>query len=245
MTTSRSRGGCDLATSRGRELRRCAVGAGARICRRGSGRARGDISGLAPRRSSARLGCRFGHRIPSHNRYCSDGAHSPILGRAPTHPSLPQTLTAQLQCAGFVDVNLEGHAFATTAFESDTYGGFLVSFIAQFVVGRDGISKDEATAWGGEQRESAQRTTSSSRASSSASPRPAPTSNRLTPPSQGLLRSWETSSLVPLRSEQESPIRSTPRGFRRSGAAQESNLTTDGLHRPAGFEDRGDLASLS
>ena len=73
------------------------------------------------------------------------------------HPSLPQTLTAQLQCAGFVDVDLEGHAFATTAFEPDTYGGFLVSFVAQFVVGRDGISEDEANAWRDEQRELAQR----------------------------------------------------------------------------------------
>ena len=58
---------------------------------------------------------------------------------------------------GVCRVNLEGHAFATTAFESDTYGGFLVSFVAQFVVGRDGISADEANAWRDEQRELAQR----------------------------------------------------------------------------------------
>ena len=74
-----------------------------------------------------------------------------------THPSLPQTLTAQLQATGFDDVKLEGHTFATNELDPDTYGGFLVPFIAQFVVGRDGISKDEANAWEAEQRELAER----------------------------------------------------------------------------------------
>ena len=73
------------------------------------------------------------------------------------HPTLPQTLTAQLQGAGFDDVKLEGHTFATNEFDPDTYGGFLVPFIAQFVVGRDGISTDDAEAWEAEQRELAQR----------------------------------------------------------------------------------------
>jgi arsenite methyltransferase len=73
------------------------------------------------------------------------------------HPSLPQTLTAQLRAAGFDDVKLEGHTFATNEFDPDTYGGFLVPFIAQFVTGRDGISEAEANAWEAEQRELAQR----------------------------------------------------------------------------------------
>ena len=73
------------------------------------------------------------------------------------HPSLPQTLTTQLQAAGFDDVKLEGHTFATNEFDPETYGGFLVPFIAQFVVGRDGISKDEANAWEAEQWELAHR----------------------------------------------------------------------------------------
>jgi arsenite methyltransferase len=73
------------------------------------------------------------------------------------HPALPQTLTAQLQAAGFDDVKLEGHSFATNEFSPDTYGGFLVPFIAQFVVGRDGVSEDEARGWEAEQRELAQR----------------------------------------------------------------------------------------
>ena len=86
MTTSRSRGGCDLATSRERELRRRAVGAGARICRRGSGRARGDASGLARRRSSGRLGCRLGHRIPPHNRPSSPHHSHPLSSTLHTLP---------------------------------------------------------------------------------------------------------------------------------------------------------------
>jgi ubiquinone/menaquinone biosynthesis C-methylase UbiE len=72
------------------------------------------------------------------------------------HPSLPQVLTAQLHAAGFDDVKLEGHTFATNEFDPDTYGGFIVSFIAQFVVGRGGISDDEASAWLAEQRALAQ-----------------------------------------------------------------------------------------
>ena len=71
------------------------------------------------------------------------------------HPSLPQTLTAQLRGAGFDDVELEGHTFAANEFDPDTFGGFLVPFIARFVAGRDGISKDEANAWESEQREMA------------------------------------------------------------------------------------------
>ncbi len=73
------------------------------------------------------------------------------------HPSLPQTLTSQLQAAGFEDVKLEGHAFATNELDPDTYGGFMVPFIADFVAGRDGISDDEAHAWESEQRELARR----------------------------------------------------------------------------------------
>ena len=73
------------------------------------------------------------------------------------HTSLPKTLTASLRAAGFDDVKLEGHAFATNKLDPETYGGFLVPFIAQFVVGRDGISEDEANAWEAEQRELARR----------------------------------------------------------------------------------------
>ena len=73
------------------------------------------------------------------------------------HPSLPHTLTAQLRAAGFDQVQLACHAFATNELDPDTYGAFFVPFIAQFVVGREGITQDEASAWEAEQRELAER----------------------------------------------------------------------------------------
>jgi arsenite methyltransferase len=73
------------------------------------------------------------------------------------HPSLPQTLTSQLRSAGFDDVGLEAHTFATNKFDPETYGGFLVPFIANFVADRDEISEDDVKAWETEQRELAER----------------------------------------------------------------------------------------
>src|SRR5215207_6907395 len=61
------------------------------------------------------------------------------------HPSLPRTLTARLNRAGFEDVRMEAHPFATNELLLDTYGGFLVPFVAQFV------GTEEATAWAEEQ----------------------------------------------------------------------------------------------
>jgi arsenite methyltransferase len=72
------------------------------------------------------------------------------------HRSLPQTLTAQLKAAGFEDVRVEGHTFATNELDPESYGGFLVPFIANFVGDRE-ISREEAQAWEAEQRELAQR----------------------------------------------------------------------------------------
>jgi ubiquinone/menaquinone biosynthesis C-methylase UbiE len=72
------------------------------------------------------------------------------------HRSLPQTLTAQLKAAGFEDVRVEGHTFATNELDPESYGGFLVPFIANFVADRE-ISREEAQAWEAEQRELAQR----------------------------------------------------------------------------------------
>ena len=68
------------------------------------------------------------------------------------HPSLPQTLTAQLVSAGFDDVGLEAHPFATNKFDPETYGGFLVPFIANFVADRGEVGEDEVKAWEAEQR---------------------------------------------------------------------------------------------
>jgi len=70
-----------------------------------------------------------------------------------THPSLPRTLAAQLRNAGFQDVQMDAHAFATTELIPDTYGGSLLPLLEQYVAGQGGMSQQEAKAWAGEQRE--------------------------------------------------------------------------------------------
>jgi arsenite methyltransferase len=62
------------------------------------------------------------------------------------HPSLPRTLTARMRAAGFEDVRMEAHPFATNELSPEAYGGFLVPFVEQFV------GTAEATAWADEQR---------------------------------------------------------------------------------------------
>jgi arsenite methyltransferase len=70
-----------------------------------------------------------------------------------THPSLPQTFAAQLRNAGFEDVRMDAHAFATTEFIHDAYGGSLVPLLEQYVAEQGGVSQEEAKAWADEQRE--------------------------------------------------------------------------------------------
>jgi arsenite methyltransferase len=62
-------------------------------------------------------------------------------------PVLPRTLSAQMRAAGFADVELQGHAFATDDVTEDTYAGALVPLMAGFV------GTDEAREWMEEQRE--------------------------------------------------------------------------------------------
>jgi arsenite methyltransferase len=70
-----------------------------------------------------------------------------------THPSLPWTLAAQLRDAGFEDVRMDAHAFATTELIADAYGGSLVPLLEQYVAEQGGLSQEEAKAWADEQRE--------------------------------------------------------------------------------------------
>jgi arsenite methyltransferase len=70
-----------------------------------------------------------------------------------THPSLPRTLAPQLLNAGFEDVRMDAHAFATAELTPDAYGGSLVSLLEQYVTSQGGISQQEAQAWADEQRE--------------------------------------------------------------------------------------------
>jgi arsenite methyltransferase len=70
-----------------------------------------------------------------------------------THPSLPRTLAAQLRDAGFADVRMDAHAFATAELVADAYGGSLVPLLEQYVAEQGGMSQQEAKAWANEQRE--------------------------------------------------------------------------------------------
>jgi arsenite methyltransferase len=65
------------------------------------------------------------------------------------HPSLPQTLSASLRAAGFEDVRMEGHAFATDELTPESYGGSLLSVIERYVAGQ---GAKEVEAWAEEQR---------------------------------------------------------------------------------------------
>ena len=67
------------------------------------------------------------------------------------HRSLPTTLARSLREAGFVDISLEGHSFATGEFTPDAYGAALVGVIDNYLAGLDDFADDERRAWTEEQ----------------------------------------------------------------------------------------------
>jgi ubiquinone/menaquinone biosynthesis C-methylase UbiE len=69
------------------------------------------------------------------------------------HASLPRMLSSQLRDAGFENVRMEAHAFATNELIPDAYGGSLVSMLKSYVVDQGGMSHEDAEAWRDEQRE--------------------------------------------------------------------------------------------
>ena len=69
------------------------------------------------------------------------------------HASLPRSLAPQLRAAGFEDVRAEGHVFATTDLDPESYGGAATPLIAGYAAGQDEIGQDEVKAWEAEQRE--------------------------------------------------------------------------------------------
>ena len=73
------------------------------------------------------------------------------------HRSLPRTLASRLRAAGFEDVEMTAHPFATAEFDADSYGPALTPFIGAFVAGRQGIREEEAEAWVAGQRELGER----------------------------------------------------------------------------------------
>lgn len=66
-------------------------------------------------------------------------------------PILPRTLAPRLRAAGFEEVRMEGHVFATAELTNEAYGGSLLGVIEPFVA-QCGL-EDDARAWAAEQRE--------------------------------------------------------------------------------------------
>jgi arsenite methyltransferase len=69
-----------------------------------------------------------------------------------THRSLPRTLAPRLRAAGFANVRMEGHLFATADFDPETYGTATVSVMGAFVAGRENVGEADAARWVAEQR---------------------------------------------------------------------------------------------
>ncbi|HWS46589.1 MAG TPA: methyltransferase domain-containing protein [Acidimicrobiia bacterium] len=73
------------------------------------------------------------------------------------HPSLPRTLASRMRSAGFDGITSQGHVFASTAFDPETYGVAMIPLIADFVSGRESITAEEAAAWSADQEDLGQR----------------------------------------------------------------------------------------
>jgi ubiquinone/menaquinone biosynthesis C-methylase UbiE len=69
------------------------------------------------------------------------------------HPSLPRTLARAMRAAGFEQVQMQAHAFATIDFDADMFAVAMIPMIAGFAAGRGGVSDDDADKWAAEQRE--------------------------------------------------------------------------------------------
>ena len=67
------------------------------------------------------------------------------------HRSLPQSLARSLREAGFEDVALTGHAFASAELTPDAYGGSLVTVVATYLAGLDDFPREVGEAWANEQ----------------------------------------------------------------------------------------------
>jgi hypothetical protein len=62
-----------------------------------------------------------------------------------------------MRAAGFENVGMQGHVFATADFDAETYGAATVSVIGAFVAGRESVGERDATRWVAEQRELGRR----------------------------------------------------------------------------------------
>ena len=64
-----------------------------------------------------------------------------------THPSLPLTLAPRMRAAGFEDVTMEAHAFASAELSGDAYGSALLPLMKDYVAGVERIGEETARAW--------------------------------------------------------------------------------------------------
>jgi arsenite methyltransferase len=71
------------------------------------------------------------------------------------HRTLPRKLAPAMRAAGFEDVAMEAHAFATAEFDPQTFGTAIIPVIQGFVADR--LGADETAAWAAEQRELGER----------------------------------------------------------------------------------------
>lgn len=73
------------------------------------------------------------------------------------HPSLPQTLASRLHAAGFEDVTMRAHPFASIELDPETYAGSLTDLIVGFSITQGGLDPAEGEAWRAEQEQLAAR----------------------------------------------------------------------------------------
>jgi arsenite methyltransferase len=67
------------------------------------------------------------------------------------HPALPQRLTALLRAAGFDELAMEGHVFATNAIDTQSYLGMGMPRFVEFIASQEEFGPDAAKAWEEEQ----------------------------------------------------------------------------------------------
>ncbi|MGH3827323.1 MAG: methyltransferase domain-containing protein [Pseudonocardiaceae bacterium] len=73
------------------------------------------------------------------------------------YPSLPRTLAAQLRRAGFDDVHMAPHTYASTQLDPDSFAATVCQLITHFVTGRCGLTEADVAAWMTEQHQLAER----------------------------------------------------------------------------------------
>ena len=66
-----------------------------------------------------------------------------------SHPALPRTLAFRLRAAGFAEVVVEGHAFASADFSEEAYGVALIPAISRYAADAGGLGA-EAQEWADE-----------------------------------------------------------------------------------------------